>query len=111
MMHQEVLEVEWEEQVEYEGVKCCEKVSNQIFALMAELIRGGINDGSIRPDLQPQKLTILLWAQITGVLKMTAAKNEILEKFIGVSAGELMKFHFELIRQAIAPQKQDGAKQ
>jgi AcrR family transcriptional regulator len=111
MMHQEILEVEWEEHMEYEGVKCCEEVSNQIFAHMAELIRGGIKDGSIRPDLQPQKLTILLWAQITGVLKMTAAKNEILDKFIGVSAGELMEFHFELIRQAISPSKRSGAKQ
>jgi AcrR family transcriptional regulator len=110
MMHQEVLEVEWEEQMEYAGVKCCEEVSNQIFVLMAELIRGGIDDGSIRPDLQPQKLTILLWAQITGVLKMTAAKNEILDKFIGVSAEELMEFHIELMRQAITPQNKIGAK-
>ena len=110
MMHQEVLEVEWEKHVEYEGVKCCEEVSNQIFALMAELIRGGINDGSIRADLHPQKLTILLWAQVTGVLKMTAAKNEVFEKLMGISAKELMTFHFELVRQAITPPRGIGAK-
>jgi AcrR family transcriptional regulator len=110
MMHQEVLGGEAEKQVEYEGVICCKEVSNQIFALMAELISNGIHDGSIRADLQPQKLTILLWAQITGVLKMTAAKNEILEKFIGVSAKELMEFHFKLIRQAITPPSGSGAK-
>lgn len=111
MIHQEALEVKWEEHVEYEGVKCCEQASNQIFALMAELVRKGIEDGSIRPDLQPQKLTVLMWAQISGVLKMTAAKNEVLEKFMGISARELIEFHFELVRQAITPQKKNGAKQ
>ena len=110
MMHQEVLEVEWEKHVEYEGVKCCEAVSNQIFALMAELIRGGIGDGSIRPDLQPQKLTILLWAQITGVLKMTAAKSEIFEKLMGISPKELTELHFTLVRQALTPPSGSGAK-
>jgi AcrR family transcriptional regulator len=111
MMHQEILEVEWEKHAEGEGIKCCEEASNQIFALMAELIRGGINDGSIRADLQPQKLTILLWAQVTGVLKMTAAKKEFFEKFMGISAKELMAFHFELVRQAITPPRAIGAKQ
>ncbi len=111
MMHKEALEIEWEKHAGYEGVRCCEEVSNQIFALMAELIRGGISDGSIRADLQPQKLTILLWAQITGVLKMTAAKNEILEKMMGISARELMDFHVELIREAITPQRKNGARQ
>jgi AcrR family transcriptional regulator len=110
MMHQEVLEVEWEKHVEYEGVRCCEEVINQIFALMAELVGKGIKDGSIRPDLQPQKLTILLWAQTTGVLKMTAAKNEVLEKFMGISARELIEFHFDLVRQAITPQNKIGVK-
>jgi AcrR family transcriptional regulator len=110
MMHQEVLEVDWEKVVQGEGVKCCEEASNQIFALMAELIRRGIHDGSIRADLQPQKLTILLWAQVTGVLKMSTAKNEFFEKILGVSCKELLDFHFELIRQAITPARKIGAK-
>ncbi len=110
MMHREVLEVEWEKHMEYEGVRCCEEVSNQIFTLIAELIRDGIGDGSIRADLHPQKLTILLWAQLTGVLKMTAVKNEIFEKLMGISAKELMAFQFELVRQAITPPKGSGAK-
>jgi AcrR family transcriptional regulator len=110
MMHQEVLEVEWEKHVEYEGVKCCEEVSNKIFTLMAEVIRAGTTDGSIRPDLHPQKLTILLWAQVTGVLKMTAAKNEIFEKLIGITSQELIQFHFELIRLAISPRSDKGGK-
>lgn len=110
MMHQEALEADWENHMQGEGVKCCEETSRQIFDLMAELLRGGMRDGSIRADLQPQKLTILLWAQVTGVLKMSAAKNEYFEKILNVSSKELLEFHFELIRRAITPPRMDGAR-
>ena len=49
------------------GVRYCEGMSEGIFALMAELIHGGISDGSIRAVVRAQELTILLWVQITGV--------------------------------------------
>jgi len=110
MMHKEVFDVEWEQHVEYEGVKGCKEMSDQIFAMMNELIQKGIADGSIRSDLPPLKLSVLLWAQVTGILKMTAAKNEILEKMMGVTAKELLEFSFELIRRAIAPPAKNGAK-
>ena len=109
MMHQEILEVEWEKHMQGQGVRCCEEASNQIFALMAEIIHGGISDGSIRADLHPQKLTILLWVQVSGVLKMTAAKKEVLEKSLGVSPKELMAYQFELTRLAITPPGGNGA--
>jgi AcrR family transcriptional regulator len=110
MMHKEVFDVEWEQHVEYEGVKDCEEMSNQIFALMAELIHKGIADGSIRSDLPPLKLSILLWAQVTGILKMMAAKNEILEKMMGITTKELLEFSFKMIRLAIAPPAGNGAR-
>jgi AcrR family transcriptional regulator len=110
MMHQEALDVDLEKITEYEGVKCCDEVSNQIFALMTELIQGGIGDGSIRPELEPVKLTLLLWAQVTGILKMASAKGEFFEKYWDISPKELMEFHFKLVRQAISPQGKKGAK-
>ena len=109
MIHKEAFEVEWEQHREFVGVKCCEATSSQIFSLMTELMQKGIADGSIRPDLPPMKLSILLWAQVTGVLKITAAKGDALEKMMGVSTKELMEFSFELIRSAIAPAAGRGA--
>lgn len=110
MIHKEVFDVEWEQHIGYEGVKCCEAMSNQIFGLMTELIQKGIADGSIRPDLPPMKLSILLWAQVTGVLKITAAKGDALEKVMGVTTKELLEFSIEMIRCAIAPEAKNGAR-
>jgi AcrR family transcriptional regulator len=110
MMHQEVMEVGGDDPSECEGMQCCQEVGNQIFAILGELIQAGIRDGSIRTDLEPTKLSMLLWAQVTGVLKMTMTKGEVFEKFWGVTAAELLDYQFALIRQAITPQAKQGAK-
>ncbi len=103
MMHMENMDFEIEARHEMSGVECCERVSDEIFSLLADLAAVGVADGTLRTEMDPRKLAVLLWAQISGVVKMVAAKSDLFEKLWGFSPEEMMELQFGLIRRALAP--------
>lgn len=103
MMHMENMDFDFEGRYEMSGVECCEKVSNEIFALLADLAGEGVSDGTLQAEMDPRKLSVLLWAQISGVVKMIAGKSDLFEKLWGFSPEEMMELQFGLIRRALVP--------
>jgi len=109
MSHRDVMDVDWDKTSEFEGVQCCEILGDQIFGLMTEVIKKGIEDKTIQAGFDPMKLSMLLWAQVSGILKMLTAKGEMLEKYWNTPIEELIELQFQLMKRAISPLPEPGA--
>ena len=84
--------------------KCKEKGDN-IFKLMREVIEGGINDGSIRPGLDPMKLAIVLWGHSTGIMHIVAKKGKVLEHMLQIDPADLLQYSYELMKSYMENKK------
>ena len=69
--------------------------------LLINSIETGIEDGSIRSDIDPIKTALCLWGQTTGILQIASLKENILAKNFSTSAQKLIDYNFNLIHQAL----------
>jgi len=70
--------------------------------LLINSIATGINDGSIRSDIDPVKTALCLWGQTTGILQIASLKEKnILVKHFSISARILIDYNFNLIYHAL----------
>lgn len=69
---------------------------DRAIALVAESVAAGMADGSIRPDLDPLKTAIVLWAQTHGLLQIAQMKPHAFD-FSAVS-----EYAFSFARDCLA---------
>jgi len=69
---------------------------NRIFTFLREVVEIGIKDGSIRPDLDPMKVAVVLWGHSSGIMHIVAKKGAVLEEMLQVDSGELIRYSLEL---------------
>jgi AcrR family transcriptional regulator len=81
----------------------CHKEGVAVLGLVAEAIRTGIADGSIRSDLDPMKTAILLWAQTDGVIRVVARKCEHIKEFENIDLHSLIEDSFTFIYGSLRP--------
>jgi AcrR family transcriptional regulator len=98
------------------GMEACEDCTyaiksdeyrGSIIELVARAVRNGVEDGTLRPDLDPTKTAVLLWGQSSGVLQVLAIAGEKIESELGIEPGELLEAQFELVYRAIASDPDD----
>ncbi len=53
----------------------CTVASDEVFQVMTDAIRTGIEDGSIRPSLDPMQTAITLWGYTHGLIQLVAHKG------------------------------------
>jgi len=99
MLHQEVYEFDQSEVEENPNFALCQELGEKIFGLMREGVKTGIMDGTIRKDLDPAKLPIVLWGHAAGVLHLVKSKGKMLEDKFDCSCEEIIEYSFQLIRQ------------
>jgi AcrR family transcriptional regulator len=61
----------------------------------------GINDGSIRQDIDPVIVSFLLWGQTMGVLQLIASKGSLIEKMTGIGSEELLEHSLDFNSDAL----------
>jgi AcrR family transcriptional regulator len=84
------------------GLECHEE-GMRVLGLVAESVRRGMEDGSLRSDLDPMKTAILLWAQTDGVIRIVARKCKYMEEFADLDIEHLMEDFFMFIYAAMKP--------
>ena len=83
----------------------------ELYAFSVEAIRSGIADGSIRPDVDPVKATIVFVSMILGLVRMVSVEEKFLLKRFNLSAEDLIKAAFEMIGRPLAgPRQQKPSK-
>jgi len=75
---------------------------DKLYAFGVEAIRGGIADGSIRPDADPVKATIILVGMILGLIRMVAVEEEFLHQRFNLNGDDLIKAAFEMLGRPLA---------
>ena len=72
--------------------------SHQVFM---NAIDSGKKDGSIRSNIDPLKTSLLLWAQLMGVLQLIQIKGQSLKTICNTSSEELLEHFFEYTYYAL----------
>ncbi len=101
MMHFDA-EVTRPDEVGSVGIEC-HREGMAVLGLVAESVRQGIRDGSIRGDLDPMRTAILLWAQTDGVIRVVARKCEHLKELENIDLENLMEEFFAFVYRALRP--------
>lgn len=76
----------------------CNELGNKLFTIMQEAARTGIEDGSIRRDIDPVKLSVVLWGHSVGILNLMRTKQLFIEKIFGLSPEDIMAYSRDLLQ-------------
>jgi AcrR family transcriptional regulator len=90
-------------------VRQCLGESDRVMTAMTKAIRQGIDDGSIRSDLDPTQTAITLWGCTHGLIQLAANKGESLEQQYGLSPEALFGDGLGFLGVALAGHPLDGA--
>ncbi|MBU0763365.1 MAG: TetR/AcrR family transcriptional regulator [Bacteroidetes bacterium] len=66
------------------------------FAILAEIVQKGIDDGSLRADIPAPVLATTLWSQIIGLMTVLENKRE-LHRLYNIEQQDILNTHFELL--------------
>jgi TetR/AcrR family transcriptional regulator len=80
----------------------CDEYRDLVMGLVATGVRNGIDDGTLRSDLDPMKTAVLLWAQSSGVLRVVATDADKLREVHAIDPSDLMETFFDFVFHAIA---------
>lgn len=108
MLHQDVNPLEPETLEKNPYAARCLQLGNDIFALLQEVAAIGISDGSVREDLDPAKLSLVLWGHSAGIMHIFKAKEAVIENLFGSSLEELVDYSHRLIGEYLAPPAAKG---
>jgi AcrR family transcriptional regulator len=74
----------------------------ELYAFSIDAIQGGIDDGAIRPDVDPMKTTLVLSSMILGLIRMVAVEENFILKKFNFSGKDLIQQAFDLIEHSLA---------
>jgi AcrR family transcriptional regulator len=79
----------------------CLMLGKETLDILAGAIEEGIQDGSIRPSINPVKTAISLWGQSTGIIQVMALKKDIIQHSHQLGPEEIIDYTFELIYHSL----------
>jgi len=98
LLHQDLNPLDPASLDDFPSIKYCSEVGGKIFALMQDCLRAGIADGSIRSDLDPVKMSLILWGHSSGILHLFKAKEKVIRAMFGSEVEEIVDYSFNMIR-------------
>jgi len=86
----------------------CLLEADRALGAMAEAIRNGIDDGTIRDDLAPRQTALTLWGCTHGLIQLAANKGKGLEQRYGLSPDTLVDGGLGFLGVSLAGQVLEG---
>ena len=80
----------------------CHESGRACARVLMGAISHGIEDGTIRSDVDPALMTALIWSQGNGVIKLMETKMELL-RFMGLEAESLWQGFEDFVCRALRP--------
>jgi AcrR family transcriptional regulator len=87
----------------------CVAESNRVMTAMTGAIEQGIDDGSIRPGIDPMETAVMLWAYTHGLLQLVANRGDGLEQRYDLAAETLLESGLNFIGVALTGVCQQSA--
>ena len=85
-----------------ERVRQCLAEADRGLGAMAEAIRNGIDDGSIRSNLDPRQTAVTLWGSTHGLIQLAANKGKGLEERYDLDPGSLVENGLDFLGLALS---------
>jgi AcrR family transcriptional regulator len=82
--------------------RACQASEREVLHIIADAISCGIADGSIRPDIDPLKTTIMLWAMGNGVYQMHFNRADDFKSIADLEPDFLVEQYFEFVHRSLA---------
>ena len=79
----------------------CAMAGKAILDVVVAAIEYGINDGSIRPGIDPNKTAISLWGQSTGIIQIVALKEVLIMHSHEITAEDIVDYTYNLIHHSL----------
>ena len=79
----------------------CEELGQQVLGIVARAIQTGIDDGSIRSDLDPMNTAIVLWAHSTGMISIMSLRGEHLMEQHNLDLKGIMKLSLDMMTKSL----------
>jgi len=110
MLHREVSEVSHVgmSKEEYPFHIACKEAGARVFALIVKLVGEGMADGSVRGDLDPMALAMIMWGHITGAILVISSKKCVLAEFGLSDADQLLEESVARIQDYLNPCHSQG---
>jgi len=80
----------------------CLSESDRVKRTMTEAIQAGIEDGSIREDLDPARTAVVLWGYTHGLIQLRAHKGSVLRERLRVDPDTLMDYALDFAGVALS---------
>ena len=74
----------------------------RIHQILADAIADGVSDGSIRSDVDPERMSLLLWCQSNGVIETIQNRGEMITTIRGVTMKQLKDDFFRIMELQLA---------
>ena len=68
----------------------CLTAGDRVIQVMTDTVQAGINDGSIRPSLDPMQTAITLWGYTHGLIQLSTHKGPMLDRRHGITPDALV---------------------
>ena len=81
----------------------CLREGNASLDILIQSIIIGINDGSIRKNIDPLKTAISLWGESTGIIQLIAMHKGVFVEHYNVQAKDIIEYTFDLIYHSLKP--------
>jgi AcrR family transcriptional regulator len=86
------------------------RATKKVHQILADAINDGINDGSIRSDLIPERMSLLLWSQSNGVIEIVQNRGEMIESALSITVEQIQDGFFRAMElQLAAPKTEEDA--
>ena len=74
------------------------KENRKINKIISDIIKMGQADGTIKKDIDPEKLSLAIWGNFTGIMPSSILSEKSITDF---SPEDIIDYHFELLLNAI----------
>jgi len=99
MLYYESTEIDYTDQ-DSSAFECSMK-GKETLDVLIKAIETGVNDGSIRPEIDPVKTAIILWGQSTGIIQLVSLRGEALKFVHDVKPEDIIPYCFDLIGESL----------
>lgn len=83
--------------------KKCQARTDATAELMVRCIERAISKGTIRTDLTPVQLMLVLWGQVLGVIQIILMRQEGFEASYGISHEALFERFMDMVTAGLSP--------
>jgi len=80
----------------------CYVQGQNTLSYVIQAIQTGIQDGTIRPDIDPIKTAVILWGQNSGLIQLLSLHGKQVLSHMGISEDDIFQYSFKLYKMLLS---------